>query len=66
MSKNNSNMRDLGFRERWPIGSIEARLVEKVTTMGLRFVCLSPPHSNGEYVFECKEANLMYHSKNTQ
>ena len=65
MSKVNNNMRDLGFIEGWSIGSFEARLVEKVINMGFRFVCLSRQHSDGDYVFECKEANLMFHSKSS-
>lgn len=64
MQKVNNNMRDLGFIEGWAASSVEARLVSKVTDMGFRFVCLSLC-SDGSYVYECKEANLMFHSKSS-
>lgn len=63
MQKVNNNMRDLGFFEGWPACSFEARLVSKVIDKGFRFVCLSSISSDGNYVYECKEANLMFHSK---
>ena len=62
MAKENKNMRDLGYIERWTAGSIESKLFEKTIGQGLYFVGMVDKNSENEIIHVCKEANLMYHS----
>ena len=62
-TKVNNNMRDLGYIEGWAAGSIESRLFEKTISQGLYFVGVADKNSKNEIIYECKEANLMYHAK---